>query len=122
MVIFTYIYSQYFPDNKPIIVLTEEYLSQSFFYYKIKRILIISFLLRCRYHFSFLMLEINFMLSGISYCKDKDGKERWNYVAMMDPKLEIPFLYSVRDRINMWNIQGTKFFRMYVYNRFMMIT
>jgi hypothetical protein len=68
------------------------------------------------------MLELAFILSGISYYKDKDGKERWDYIAMMDPMLEIPFIWSVRDRINMWNIQGTKFFRTYVYNRFMSIT
>ena len=41
---------------------------------------------------------------------------------MIDSRLEIPFLYGLREKMDMWNIQGTKFFRTYVYNRVMAVT
>ena len=67
-------------------------------------------------------MQVNLIVSGLSYGgKDENGKDRWDEIALEDPRLEWPG-YHLRQRISMWSIHATLFFRRYVYNRFLCST
>ena len=56
--------------------------------------------------------------SGIAYHKDPDtGEERWDFINTQDSSAELPFGQTLKVKVDMWNIQATKFFRRYVYDR-----
>jgi len=74
-------------------------------------------LFRSKYYVAFTFIQINLVICGIAYGKDKNGKDIWNNVLMCDLKMDAPFMYSFRERINMWNHSISVFFRYFLYNR-----
>lgn len=63
-------------------------------------------------------MQICSVSSGIAYGKDDKGRDRWNFIDMQDSRLELAFSSTVKEKVDMWNISCTKFFRRYCYNRF----
>ena len=119
LVLVAYIFSQiqpYFPLED---LLSKEY-SEMDLWRKIYIATISGTLVRSKYYLCWCTMQNNLIASGIAYGKDKNGKDTWDAITWCDPKLELPF-YTLKERIDMWNISPTKFFRKYIYQRLMSI-
>jgi len=49
-----------------------------------------SFIGRTKYHSGWNLMEITLIISGITYGKNDQGKERWDFISLHNSNVEIP--------------------------------
>jgi lysophospholipid acyltransferase len=73
--------------------------------------------IRCQYYFVFTFSEVAADLSGASFNGYwSDGSTRWDRLNMMNI-LQVEFALSPRDTIANWNIQASRWFKLFIYFR-----